>query len=183
VTDAVVFGTLLMSLLRHADRVAVACLAQLVNVIAPIRTEPTGQAWRQTIYHPFALTAQHARGEVLRVQQNSPRYPTEYGDADIADVVATFDAENGDLTIFAVNRDQEQHILLDVDLRAFPDMVVVESKSLGGSGLGDTNTAEHPDRVVPRRGSDGSITERRLKAPLPPVSWTMLRLARADAAA
>ena len=37
--DAVVVGNLLMTLLRHADRVSIACLAQLVNVIAPIRTE------------------------------------------------------------------------------------------------------------------------------------------------
>ena len=54
VTDAVVVGNLLISLLRHADRVAVACLAQLVNVIAPIMTEPGGPAWRQTTFHPFA---------------------------------------------------------------------------------------------------------------------------------
>ena len=57
VTDAVVVGNLLISLLRHADRVGVACQAQLVNVIAPIMTEPGGPAWRQTIFHPFA----HAR--------------------------------------------------------------------------------------------------------------------------
>jgi alpha-L-arabinofuranosidase len=48
VTDAVVVGNLLISLLRHSDRVAVACLSQLANVIAPIMTEPGGPAWRDT---------------------------------------------------------------------------------------------------------------------------------------
>ena len=72
VADAVVVGSLLISLLRHSDRVTVACQAQLVNVIAPIRTEPGGPAWRQTIFHPFAITSRLARGEVLRVEPRSP---------------------------------------------------------------------------------------------------------------
>ena len=72
VTDAVVVGSLLMTLLRHADRVAIACLAQLVNVIGPIRTEPGGASWRQTTFHPFALTARYARGTVLRTEVSGP---------------------------------------------------------------------------------------------------------------
>ena len=55
-------------MLRHADRVKIGCLAQLVNVIAPIRTEPGGPAWRQTTFHPFALTSEHGRGTVLRTE-------------------------------------------------------------------------------------------------------------------
>src|SRR5258707_11780227 len=74
VQDAVVFGSLLMSLLRHADRVAIACLAQLVNVIGPIRAEPDRPAWAQTIFHPFALTARHAVGDVLRVETATDVY-------------------------------------------------------------------------------------------------------------
>src|SRR5919112_4257346 len=62
VTDAAVVGSLLITLLNHADRVGMACQAQLVNVIAPIRTEPGDRAWRQTIFHPFAQAAAHARG-------------------------------------------------------------------------------------------------------------------------
>ena len=63
VADAVVVGSLLITLLRHSDRVTAACQAQLVNVIAPIMTEPGGPAWRQTIFHPFALTARLAKGD------------------------------------------------------------------------------------------------------------------------
>src|SRR5947199_180278 len=76
VTDAVVVGSMLISLLNHCDRVAVACLAQLVNVIAPIMTEPGGPAWRQTTFHPFAQAARYGRGEVLRLQADSPSYDT-----------------------------------------------------------------------------------------------------------
>src|SRR5688500_12851677 len=80
VIDAVVVGSLLICLLKHADRVKAACLAQLVNVIAPIMTEPGGPAWRQTIFFPFAITAQLAQGTVLRLAIESPFYETsEYG--------------------------------------------------------------------------------------------------------
>jgi alpha-N-arabinofuranosidase len=176
VTDAVVFGTLLMSLLRHADRVTVACLAQLVNVIAPIRAESTGNAWRQTIFYPFALTAQHARGDVLRVQLASPRYSTQHGEADATDVVATREPDTGEMAIFAVNRDQQQAIVLDVDLRPFPQMVLADHQYLGGSALDDANTEAHPDQVVPLRGNGGAISDGHLTVSMPPVSWTMLRL-------
>jgi hypothetical protein len=86
--DAVV-GSLPISLLRHADRVKIACLAQLVNVIAPIRTEPGGSAWRQTTYHPFALTSRHGRGTVLRVEPRGPRHETSWlGEVSIVDATA-----------------------------------------------------------------------------------------------
>ena len=105
-TDAVVVGNLLISLLRHADRVRIGCLAQLVNVIAPIMTEPGGPAWRQTSFHPFALTSRHGRGTVLRAEVDSPVMDTKWlGDAPVLDAVAVLD-DAGSVTVFAVNRDQ-----------------------------------------------------------------------------
>ena len=70
--DALTFGGACISLLNHADRVKAGCLAQLVNVIAPIMTETGGPAWRQTIFHPFAHFSNLGRGRVLRTQINSP---------------------------------------------------------------------------------------------------------------
>src|SRR5690606_10381617 len=72
VLDAVVVGSLLITLLRHADRVTAASQAQLVNTIAPIRTEPDGPAWRQSTFHPFALTARNATGTVLDLRLDNP---------------------------------------------------------------------------------------------------------------
>ena len=103
--DAVVVGSMLITLLRHTDRVTSACLAQLVNTIAPIRTEPAGPAWRQATFYPFALTARHARGEVLRVEPTAPTYSTSlYGDVPVLDATATRDPDGGDITIFVLNR-------------------------------------------------------------------------------
>ncbi|MFF7198953.1 MULTISPECIES: alpha-L-arabinofuranosidase C-terminal domain-containing protein [unclassified Streptomyces] len=177
VEDAVVLGNLLMSLLRHSDRVTIACLAQLVNVIAPIRTEPDTGAWRQTIFYPFALTARHARGEVLRVEPDSPvLHSTTLGDVAAVDVTATRDPETGETTIFAVNRDDTQAATLRLRM-AGAEHDVVEHVVLGGQDLLATNSRTAPGRVEPRSSTRHFVDANGLSAELPPVSWTMIRTA------
>ncbi len=179
VVDAVVVGNLLISLLRHSDRVTAACQAQLVNVIAPIRTEAGGPAWRQTIFHPFALTSRLARGEVLRVETRSPSYETaRFGAVPVLDAVATHDAESGEVTVFAVNRHLTESLDLTVALAGFrAGLRVIESWTLADDDLHAVNTADDPDRVVPRPAKDAEVTDGVLRASLPPVSWTAVRLA------
>jgi alpha-L-arabinofuranosidase len=171
VADAVVVGNLLISLLRRADRIGVACQAQLANVLAPIRTEPGGPAWRQPIFHPFAHVAAHARGEVLRVVLDCPRQETaRYGDVPVVDAVATYDGET--VTVFAVNRALDEPVGLSLDMRAFPDLRRGERITLADRDHAAANTAAEPDRVTPRRGPlrPGEGAE------LPPMSWNVLRL-------
>jgi alpha-N-arabinofuranosidase len=177
VTDAVVVGSLLISLLRHSDRVTSAAQAQLVNVIAPIMTEPGGPAWRQTIFHPFALTSRFARGDVLRMEPSSPRYETaRFGDVPVLDSVATWDEDAREATVLAVNRDQAEPLVLEVDVRALPVEAVREALTLADDDRAACNTAEQPDRVVPRPNTTAALADGRLRVQLPPVSWSMLRL-------
>ncbi len=180
VADAVVVGGLLISLLRHSDRVTAACQAQLVNVIAPIRTEAGGPAWRQTIFHPFALTSRFAKGEVLRVEMRAPTYETKrFGEVPTLDAVATHDADSGEVTVFVVNRDQAESAALEVRLTAFGGSLrVTESWTLADDDLTATNTADHPDRVVPHPLDQVEVTDGVLRATLRPVSWTAIRLTR-----
>ncbi|XVU24835.1 alpha-N-arabinofuranosidase [Actinoplanes sp. CA-054009] len=153
-TDAMVVGNLLISMLRHADRLAVGCQAQLVNVIAPIRTEPGGRAWRQTIFHPFAHTARLARGTVLRPALTAPAMTTgRHGEVPAVDAVATHDEESGALTVFVVNRGTEP-VPLSLDLRAFPRHRLARHITLTGE------TAVSPGNELV----------------LPPVSWHALCL-------
>jgi alpha-L-arabinofuranosidase len=166
-----------MSLLRHADRVTVACLAQLVNVIGPIRAEPDRSAWAQTIFYPFALTTRHARGDVLRVETSTDSYDTaEHGDVPLVDVVATYDSETGHITVIAMNRHTDEPAQLDVDLRAFGDLTVAEHLYLGGDDLDAVNSIETPERIAPTRAAGHSTGGRRLQTSLPPVSWNLIRL-------
>lgn len=178
VVDAVVVGSLLITLLRHADRVAIACQAQLVNVIAPIMTRPGGAAWRQTIFHPFALTARLARGVALDVSVQTPGYDTtRFGPVDAVTATATWDEEHQSLAVFAVNRLQDRPLPVEVDVRRFPELVLAETHLLADDDIHASNTAEHPDRVRPRRLPDASVGDGRLRFVLPPVSWAAITLA------
>ena len=178
VTDAVVVGSLLIALLRHSDRVTAACLAQLVNVIAPIRTEPNGTAWRQTTFHPFATTSRLARGNVLSADVHAPKYETaRYGHVPALDAVATHDPDSGELTVFAVNRDQHQTAELTVDLRAFDlPHEPAEAWTLADHDRHAANTAAEPNRVTLRRMNGLVVGRDTLTAALPPISWTAMRL-------
>jgi alpha-N-arabinofuranosidase len=175
VVDAVVVGSLLISLLRHADRVKIACLAQLVNVIAPIRSEPGGPAWRQTTFHPYALTSRHGRGTVLRVEPSGPTYETSWmGEVPVVDATAVHDEETGTVTVFAVNRDQHEPLALALDLRALPNLAVGEHTALFDDDPEATNTADRPDRVTPTRLADVKATGGTATVVLPALSWNML---------
>src|SRR5690606_37636106 len=75
--DALLVGLMLITLINHADRVKIACLAQLVNVIAPIMTRTGGPAWAQTIYYPFLHASTYGRGVALRPVMTTPVYDTK----------------------------------------------------------------------------------------------------------
>ncbi|MBO1333031.1 alpha-N-arabinofuranosidase [Streptomyces sp. VRA16 Mangrove soil] len=177
VTDAVVFGSLLIALLRHADRVTVACLAQLVNVIAPIMTEPGGAAWRQTTFFPFAAAARYGQGEVLDVRVDSPTYQTKkFGETDLLHATAVR-AEDGTVTVFAVNRSQTDALPLEVALGALGLTSVAEHSVLADADPEARNTLAEPERVAPHAATGTVLDGGVLKATLEPLSWNVIRLA------
>ncbi|MFF5039392.1 arabinosylfuranosidase ArfA [Streptomyces nigra] len=177
VTDAVVVGSLLIALLRHADRVAVACLAQLVNVIAPIMTEPGGPAWRQTTFFPFAQAARYGRGRVLDVRVDAPTYETrKYGETDLLHATAVR-AEDGSVTVFAVNRGRTEPLPLEVALHGLDVTRVVEHSALADADPDARNTLDDPDRVAPHPVQGATLQDGRLTALLEPLSWNVIRLA------
>ncbi|KES04741.1 alpha-N-arabinofuranosidase [Streptomyces toyocaensis] len=177
VTDAVVVGSLLIALLRHADRVTVACLAQLVNVIAPIMTEPGGPAWRQTTFHPFAQASRYGRGEVLDVRVDSPTYETrKYGEADLLHATAVR-AGDGTVTVFAVNRGRTEPLPLEVSLGGLGLTAVVEHSVLSDADPEARNTLAEPERVTPHPAAGTTLDGGRLSAVLEPLSWNVIRLA------
>jgi alpha-N-arabinofuranosidase len=179
-----------ISLLNHADRVKIACLAQLVNVIAPIMTETGGPAWRQTIFHPFAQMSRWGRGRVLRTQVESPAYAANYFDPRGSDnlyfplpevpylkVAAVEDAAGGTLTLFALNRHLEEALPLEVRLSGLGTVGAVETAlQLRHRSLKATNTKEHPERVAPAMLKGVEVKGDRVSATLAPASWNVLRV-------
>ena len=179
VADAIVVGGLLISLLRHTDRVHSASLAQLVNVIAPIMTEPGGRVWKQTIFYPFAQASNLASGVVLQPVISSPTYETErYGEVPVLDAVATWDEESGITTVFAVNRSMTDSMDLEIDLRAAGHQVL-EATSYSSTDPYWAASADDDSSVVPVANETASVSEGIVKMELPPVSWNVIRLARA----
>jgi alpha-L-arabinofuranosidase len=178
ITDALLVGCMLITLLRHADRVRMACLAQLVNVIAPIRTLDGGPAWRQTTYYPLQHASRHGRGTVLRVEGDVPTYETEGEDA-VPVLEATAVHDGGDaLTLFAVNRSTEP-LALEAVLHGLGAPAVAEHLVLADDDPAAANTADHPERVVPRAVTGARVEDATLHAVLEPRSWNVVRLARA----
>jgi alpha-L-arabinofuranosidase len=170
VADALVVGCLLITLLRHCDRVRMACLAQLVNVLPPIRTLDGGPAWRQTTYFPFMHASKFGRGTVLRVEPDAPAFGDE-----VSALEATAVASGDGVTVFAVNRASET-LSLAARLRELSGASVAEHIVLDGD-LALSNTADAPDRVAPRTVSGASVDGDRLTVELPPRSWNVVRLA------
>ena len=177
VADAVVVGSLLISLLRHTDRVHSASLAQLVNVIAPIMTEPGGRVWKQTTFHPFSLTAKHAQGEVLRVALDSPTHTTtKFGEVSSLDAVATRDPETGQVSVFAVNRGTEGPLELTISSSALGELGLVEALTYGSEDHTWSATADDDTSVLPTPNETAVLADGILQVTLPAVSWSVLRL-------
>ncbi|HZG57193.1 alpha-N-arabinofuranosidase [Paenibacillus sp.] len=175
--DALVVGCMLISLLKHADRVKIACLAQLVNVIAPIMTQNGGPAWAQTIYYPYLHASLYGRGAALVPLVTSEKYDTK----DITDVpylesVAVYNEAAGEATIFAVNRHLDQALAFEADLRSFGECRLIEHLVLEHDDLQAVNTAAAPDAVKPHARGDASVDGARVSASLGKASWNVIRL-------
>jgi alpha-L-arabinofuranosidase len=188
--DALAFGGACISLLNHADRVKTACLAQLVNVIAPIMTETGGPAWRQSIFHPFAQMSRFGRGDVLRTRIESESYDTSYydprGEADLhfpvknvayLKLAAVAGADGKSLSLFALNRDLKNSLTVTVDARGFGDLKVVEALELQHNDLKAENSKAAPDNVSPAKLKGAAAKGKLLTLELKPASWNVVSCA------
>ena len=173
--DALLVGSLLITLLRHADRVKIACLAQLVNVIAPIMTRTGGPAWRQTIYYPYLHASLYGRGEVLNALIDCPKYDSrDFTDVPVLEATAVETAQG--YTLFAVNKDLHEELAVEWLLRDFPDCHVAGHTVMTCDDVNAVNTEAQPDRVVPHESDGHTLADGVLTVKLPALSWNVIRL-------
>ncbi len=174
--DSLLVGSMLITMLRNADRVKVACMAQLVNVIAPIMTRNGGGAWAQTIYWPLMHASKYGRGTALRPVVDTPVYDcSDYSDVPLLDATAVLD-DKGGVTLFMVNRSLEDDIQLTCDLRAFGKLVPKEHILLHHDDVKAVNTEANPDEVKPVKGENGRMDGGEFTLKVPALSWTVVRL-------
>ena len=190
--DALLVGGLVNSLIRNSDRVRVACLAQLINVIAPIMTNETG-FYRQTIYYPYAWALQYAQGAALSLAVESPTYevsapagsssPVDFAKLGIAsaipyvDVSATFDKSTGKYSVFLFNRDLAKSREVEIFWEDAAPSRVLDSFTLTGNDLKAHNGFEAPQNVAPKSFDKPSTANSRTRLELPARSYTVIQFA------
>ena len=176
--DALLIALLLMTLLKHADRVKIACLAQLVNVIAPIMTENGGKVWEQTIFYPFMHLSNYGRGYTLISQVDSPKHDTkEFTDVPDVESIATISEDGENLTVFAVNRSLDEDVMLDVSLLDFDGFQVIDAIEMSGYDVKAENGVTGCP-VKPFKAEKPVIDNKVMSVPLKPLSWNVIRLAK-----
>ncbi|MBV1707276.1 MAG: alpha-N-arabinofuranosidase [Hyphomicrobiales bacterium] len=177
VADMLQVGCIINSFIRRADIVKIACIAQLVNVIAPIMTEPGGPTWRQTIFHPYHLASTFGRGTALKLAMTCPAYDAEAAlEVPWLDIAGVRDAAGGFVTVFAINRNPDEALELCLELTGFGTLALADHRTLASNDLSASNSMTHPDAVTPRQGGGARLDACRLTASLPPLSYHMLRL-------
>jgi len=183
-------GGLANSLIRHSDRVKVACLAQLVNVIAPITTNENG-ILRHTIFYPYAWALKYAKGSALSVVPEGPSYdvssfgrPIEdnglaapgFGAVQYLDVVVTHDAEKNAATLLIMNRDLQNEQELEINWHDLTPTKVLAFETITGTDLKAGNTFADPKKVVPQTLESPKVGSK-MTVKLPARSYSVLSLA------
>jgi alpha-N-arabinofuranosidase len=175
--DVLQVGCILNTFIRRSDVVKIACIAQLVNVIAPIMTEPKGAAWRQTIFYPYYFASIFGRGNALNLSVKCPGY-----DADVADNVPYIDIsgvhndEEGTLTFFVINRHANEILNVAIDLLGFGAATIIDHQVMTHTSLEAINSLAQPSNVTPTKGKGAKVADGSVHLNLPPHSYQMLRL-------
>jgi alpha-N-arabinofuranosidase len=187
--DALLVGGLLNSLIRHSDRVKVACLAQLVNVIAPLMTNDSA-VLRQTIYYPYAWALQHARGRALQIAAEGPTYevgpvgrPTEaigvtgasLGSVPYLDTAVTLDQDRKTAAVFILNRDLEKPRDLEIAWHDVVPTKVSACQTITGNDLKAVNTFDQPAKVAPQNLEVPKLGSK-MTVQVPARSYTVIAL-------
>ena len=173
--DALLVGGLVITLLRNADRVKIGCLAQLVNVIAPIMTNANG-LFRQTIYYPYSWALQYARGRVLNLLIESPTYSVPQMDSvGYIDAAATTNPDDGKTSLFILNRDLTRARQVEVVWEDAPKTRIAASQVLTGGDLKAVNGFDAPERVKPQAFERPATTNGRTRFEVPARSYTVIQ--------
>lgn len=177
--DALLVGSMLITLMNHADRVKIACLAQLVNVIAPIMTSDSG-AWRQTIFYPLMHASHMGRGTVLKsILPDVPKYDAgKYTDVPAIDCSVVRNEESDSVSFFAVNKDLEEDFEITCDLRQFDGYKVNTHTVFENENMKAVNTETNPMNVIPHNKGISSVKDGVLTARLNRHSWNVIRLSK-----
>lgn len=171
--DALVVGCALNTLVKNVDRVKIACLAQLVNVIAPIMTENGGDVWCQTIYWPYYYVSKFGRGTSMDLRVDVPCYKNKkHGLIPFLDIAVILSEDEKYITYFIVSRHQVEQIILDSEVLGFGELIMTEWVELTNKDLKAVNSKNNPNNVKPVKNN---VSESKQSFKIKPLSWSMVR--------
>ncbi len=174
--DTLAFASMMMSIIRRADRIKIACQSLLVNTGPLIIAIKNGITFPNTIFYPFMHISRFGRGEVLQTVINAPVYGTEEFDAvPVIDCLAVHNEELGELNFFVVNRSNSQ-IDLDLDVRDFGQVEVDEHISMVHNDINAANTVDNPKNVIPHKTNHTNIVNGHVESRLSGYSWNVIKL-------
>jgi len=174
--DALVVGGMLCTILNNADRVKIACLAQLVNALSPIHTERGGGILRHATFYPFMHVNNYGKGIVIKNLVNCDNFNTgKYGELPVIYSSTTYDESRNELNLFLVNYDTKGDVELRILFEGFENLKIIEHIVMSGEDLFASNTLEEPDKVVPRSEVKKESTGREFNVMLPRLSWNVIR--------
>ncbi|MFM2485235.1 arabinosylfuranosidase ArfA [Celerinatantimonas yamalensis] len=174
--DALVVGGLLTTIVNNADRVKMACLAQLVNALAPIHTAVDGGVLKHTTYYPFQQVSRYARGGVFKSMLLCDDIDTpKYGRVPGLATLSTFDEVNRTFAFFVLNTNLDDEVELVLQLEQFGDLQMLEQQVLMGDELLAVNSFDAPEQVIPRAKMVSGEIGQEFTITLAKASWTMIR--------
>ncbi|MBU5359572.1 alpha-N-arabinofuranosidase [Enterococcus raffinosus] len=173
--DTLLFGSLGLAILRHADRVKIACQSLLVNTIPLILTDAGGDCWVNPTYFVMEQLSNYAKGEVLHTQFSGPTYDVDkMKQVEFVDSCLVNNEE--ELVLFLVNRTKEEQ-LVEVDHDFDQSLSLIEHRFIGGHDLLDKNTRDNQKQIQPQTLTDCvTLNEGKIEAKIPGYSWNMLRM-------
>ncbi len=173
--DALLVGCMLMTIQNNCDRVKMACIAQLVNVIAPIMTEKNGEAWVQTIFYPFMYSSLKGRGEAMKTIVKCDSYSTAF--ANVVPYIESsviHNSEKREIVVFAVNRSLDEDMLVTLDFDGFNESNIVEHIELYSDDIKATSTKNTQGVCPAKRHVDEKFKSTTHTVTLKKHSWNMI---------
>ncbi|MCR5103923.1 MAG: alpha-N-arabinofuranosidase, partial [Eubacterium sp.] len=173
VRDALVAGITLDIFNKHSDRVKMACLAQMVNVLQSVILTEGEKMLRTPTYHVFHMYRYHQGAELLEsyisgaeeTGSDEWKIPALHESVSVKDGVIT-------ATINNLSCDKEEE--LEVDIAGADKYDIIEARILTDE-MHAYNTFENPDKVIEKEYSDYSVDGNLVKLVLPPASVVELR--------
>ena len=176
IQDALLVGSVLNSFINNSHIVKIACMAQLVNVIGAISTVTGGISWKQSIYYPLYFASKYGRGEAMNIIIDSPKYSCKIADdVNHIDASCVLNASKKELIFFIINKNLKESIDIDFNIHGIDLLTIEEQQSLFDEDLYASNTAENPNRIIPKNVSFSKLENNTLVTSLPKLSYNIIR--------